>query len=71
MAFLSKMWVHLMMIRIDKKSSKSYENAVNFAIFPVLQPARARASRVNQLSPKIKLESVLYLMFTSLKTPNE
>ena len=33
MAFLSKMWVHLMMIRIDKKSSKSYENAVNFASF--------------------------------------
>ena len=56
------MWVHLMMIRIDKKSSKSYENAVNFAIFPVLQ--RAWASRVNQLSPKIELETVLYLLFT-------
>ena len=58
-----------MMIRIDKKSSKSYENAVNFAIFPVLQPAWA--SRVNQLSRKIELETVLYLLFTSLKTPNE
>ena len=69
MAFLSKMWVHLMMIRIDKKSSKSYENAVNVAIFPVLQPAWA--SRVNQLSRKIELETVLYLLFTSLKTPNE
>ena len=58
-----------MMIRIDKKSSKSYENAVNFAIFPVLQSAWV--SRVNQLSPKVELETVLYLLFTSLKTPNE
>ena len=27
-----KMWVHLMMIHMDKKSSKSYVSPINFAI---------------------------------------
>ena len=57
-----------MMIRVDKKSRKSYVNPVNYAIWLVLQPARV--SWVNLPSPKIELETD-NLTFTYLKTPNE
>ena len=54
---IEKICVHLIMIHMDKKLSKSYINPVNFAIFQFCSQLELAGS-CNLSSPKLELETV-------------